>query len=417
MAYEQILTARWIMPVAGPPLKDGIVAVCGQTITAVEAHGLRTPDIDFGNVAIIPGLVNAHTHLDLSGLRGKVPAGADFIGWLKQIIAHRRTQTIQQIDAAIQLGLSESLNYGTTLICDIAAGGASWGCLAAAPVNSVIFHEVLGLLTSRLPQIENDIITWLRGKSITDRCMVGLSPHAPYSVNSAALVRTMQFALPVAIHVAETRDEVRLIEQKDGPFVAFLTELGVWEPESLIPSYEYILRHSVAPDPLLLIHANYLPPKIAIPLNATIVYCPRTHTAFGHAPHPFREFLKRGVRVALGTDSLASNPDLDLLAEARFIYDMYPEFPGEQLLRMATLSGAEALGWAETTGSLEPGKSADLVVVPLPDIESADPYELLFQQGPTRNAPRRTMWRGKMESDTEKLNRCASDTVETRPEG
>src|SRR5205814_8406147 len=114
------------------------------------------------------------------------------------------------------------------------------------------------------------------------------------------------------------------------------------------------------------------------PPPSTLVYCPRTTAAFGHPPHPFREFLQRGVRVALGTDSLASNPDLDLLAEMRFVHQRHPDFPGDALLRMGTLSGAEALGWADETGSLTPGKSADLVVVPLPDIDG-DPYQLLFE--------------------------------------
>src|SRR5262249_1612760 len=111
----------------------------------------------------------------------------------------------------------------------------------------------------------------------------------------------------------------------------------------------------------------------------TIVYCPRTHAAFGHTPHPFREFLNRGVRVALGTDSLASNPDLGILNEARFVHSRYPEFSMLQLLRMATLSGAEALDWADDGGSLKPGKSADLAVVALPDQEASDPHELLFE--------------------------------------
>jgi cytosine/adenosine deaminase-related metal-dependent hydrolase len=126
----------------------------------------------------------------------------------------------------------------------------------------------------------------------------------------------------------------------------------------------------------------------------TVVYCPRTHAAFGHPPHPFREFLKRGVRVALGTDSLASNPDLDVLAEARFIRERYPDFPGDQLLRMATLAGAEGLGWADKTGSLTPGKSADLVAVPLPDRGEGDPHELIFGGSDPPGSRRRSMWRG-----------------------
>ncbi len=127
-----------------------------------------------------------------------------------------------------------------------------------------------------------------------------------------------------------------------------------------------------------------------MPPHSSIVYCPRTHAAFGHPPHPFREFLQRGVRVALGTDSLASNPDLDILAEMRFIHERYPDFPGDALLRMGTLSGAEALGWADECGSLTPGKSADLAIVPLPN-EEGDPFDLLLK---SQSRVSRTMFRG-----------------------
>ena len=140
----------------------------------------------------------------------------------------------------------------------------------------------------------------------------------------------------------------------------------------------------------------------------SIVYCPRTHAAFRHPPHPFREFLARGVRVCLGTDSLASNPDLDILAEARFVRSRYPDFPGDQLLRMVTLAGAEALGWADECGSLEAGKSADLVAVPLPDCDEADPHELLLGEDA---GERRTMFRGQWRNETSQENGDQSSPI------
>jgi cytosine/adenosine deaminase-related metal-dependent hydrolase len=160
---------------------------------------------------------------------------------------------------------------------------------------------------------------------------------------------------------------VELLASHEGPFVQFLTDLGVWAPGGLAFSFGQVVQSSSNARRLLLIHCNYLSTDLHLPPTATVVYCPRTHAAFGHPPHPFRDFLARGVRVALGTDSLASNPDLDLLGEARFLHQRYPDVPGATVLRMATLSGAEALGWADETGSLEAGKSADLAVVPLPD--------------------------------------------------
>src|SRR5262249_8914696 len=153
---------------------------------------------------------------------------------------------------------------------------------------------------------------------------------------------------------------------------------GVWAPDQLVRSWEDILHLTEPARPVAYVHANYLPPSTPIPPHGAIIYCPRTHAAFGHAPHPFRDFLARGVGVALGTDSLASNPDLDVLAEARFLHKEYLDLPGDLLLRMATLNGAEALGWDTVTGSLAPGKAADVIVLPLPNEDTADPYQLVL---------------------------------------
>jgi aminodeoxyfutalosine deaminase len=126
-----------------------------------------------------------------------------------------------------------------------------------------------------------------------------------------------------------------------------------------------------------LVHGNYLQAKV--PKGASLIYCPRTHAAFGHAPHPFRRFLAQGLNVALGTDSLASNADLNLLAEMRFLHKKNPDVPGATILNMATSNGALALGWAEETGSLTPGKSADFVVLSLLDEEPTDPHKLVLE--------------------------------------
>jgi cytosine/adenosine deaminase-related metal-dependent hydrolase len=169
-----------------------------------------------------------------------------------------------------------------------------------------------------------------------------------------------------------------LLSQHRGPFVDFLSNLGVWDPAGLVSGPEEIVSLLRDAPHTLLAHGNYLHPQLPLPSSATVVYCPRTHAAFGHAAHPWRQLLQRGVRVALGTDSLASNPDLDLLAEARFLHRRHPDVPGHVLLRMATLSGAEALGCSDETGSLTPGKSADLLVVPLPLDDHPDPHTLVL---------------------------------------
>jgi cytosine/adenosine deaminase-related metal-dependent hydrolase len=391
------LTARWILPVDTAPLPGGTVSVAGDRIQAVQAHGQRRPDIDLGNVAVLPGFVNAHTHLDLTGLRGRCPPSPDFTGWLRQVIQHRRNVAPEQVQADIQTGIADCVRWGTTLVGDIAGSGASWAALTGAPVRAVVFDEILGLPQARVAPVTLAAHSWLLAHPPTSTCWPGLSPHAPYSVHrnlfKIAGGLCGNFKAPLAVHLGESAAEVELVRHRRGPFVPFLEELGVWEPAGLADNLRQVLRLCGRAPRVLLIHANHIRAPIAVPRRGTVVFCPRTHAAFGHPPHPFRQFQQRGVRVALGTDSLASNPDLSVLEEARYLHQRHPDVPPAQLLHMATLAGAEALGWQDETGSLRPGKSADLVVLPLPDEEPRDPHELvLSSQLPIRSVLFRGQW-------------------------
>ncbi len=390
------LAARWLFPVDGPLVEGGAVTLDGERIVAVGPVGGRA-DVDLGDAAVLPGLVNAHTHLDLTGMRGLAPPSPDFTGWLRRVIAHRRVRAPEQVLADIRAGLEESLRFGTTLLGDISADGGSWPVLAEGPMRSVIFCELRGLTKARANQTYRAAEAWLAAHPATDRCRPGLSPHAPYSVRYSLFVDAALLArdakCPLAVHLAESRAELELLHHHRGPFVAFLQELGVWDPDGLVRSPTDVMDICNMGTRNLFAHGNYLAPAARVPGDATIVYCPRTHAAFGHRPHPLRRLLSRGVRVALGTDSLASNPDLDLLAEVRLVRRLYPEVPGADLLRMATLSGAEALGWANETGSLTPGKSADLIVVPLSAGAHADPHEqVLGTETPVRAVLCRGRW-------------------------
>jgi cytosine/adenosine deaminase-related metal-dependent hydrolase len=400
-AHEWTLTARWVFPVAGPPLEGGCVTVTGDRILAVGPPADRAPDVDLGDVAVLPGLVNAHTHLDLTGMSGLAPPTPDFTGWLRQVIAHRRGRSPEQVRDDIRAGLAESLGYGTTLVGDIAGGGASWEDLVAAPLRANVFFEVLGLTEERARQAVVTANTWAEAHPATATCRPGVSPHAPYSAHRYLFRHANEMArkvpLVLATHLAETAEESELLTRLYGPFVPFLKELGVWEPRGLVPGPAYVMRTCCAHEVrALLVHCNWLPSTAVIPRSGTIVYCPRTHAAFGHPPHPFRAFLARGVRVALGTDSLASNPDLSVLAEARFLHARHPDVSGDVVFRLMTLAGAEALGWQDETGSLEPGKSADLVVVPLPREDRPDPHLLLESPRPVS----RVLWRGRWRDGT-----------------
>jgi aminodeoxyfutalosine deaminase len=395
MVAKWTLTARWLFPVDQEPIPDGTITIAGSRIIALNKHGQRRADENLGNVAILPGLVNAHTHLDLSGLCGLTPPTPDFTAWLGDVVAQRRRRSAKQVQADIKAGLKESLKFGTTLIGDIAAHGQSWSKLARASLRAVVFFELLGLTRQRAVLARAAAAGWLRDHPATPTCRPALSPHAPYSVRSSLFSQAAMLAKnakgALAVHLAETMAELELLRHRRGPFVDFLKEMGVWDPRGLAKSPALVLKDCARTIPTLFIHANYLLPSAWIPRQSRIIFCPRTHAAFGHPPHPFREFLARGIRVALGTDSLASNPDLDVLAEARFLYRHYPDVAGATLLHMATLAGAEALGWHKQTGSLTPGKSADLVVLPLSNKNVADPHRLVLDSD---RAVKRVMFRG-----------------------
>jgi cytosine/adenosine deaminase-related metal-dependent hydrolase len=379
--------------VAGPPLANGTVTVRGDRIELVDPRGTRTPDEDLGNAAIIPGLVNAHTHLDLSGARGLIPPTDPdhFTDWLRGVIAYRKSRTPEQVQADIRAGLAEAMQFGTTLIGDIAAEGASWDAVAASRVRAVVFREGIGLSTERADLALQSATTWWKSRSDTPACRRGFSPHAPYSANLKLFGCGSQ-GDTFATHLAESPGEIELLNHSTGPLVDFLKRLGVWDGSDIRKLDSYLIRSRVIGN-YVFAHANYLPLEACkfIAGLHSIAYCPRTHAAFRHPPHPFREFIRRGVRVCLATDSLASNPDLDVLAEARFVHAACPGYPAWVILHMVTLGGAEALGWADEAGSLEPGKSADLVVVPLPDRDVANPHDLLLADHP---GDRRTMFRG-----------------------
>jgi cytosine/adenosine deaminase-related metal-dependent hydrolase len=389
------LKARWVFPVEGLPLEDGTLTIDGGNVVAVEASSGQSVDLDLGDVAVLPGLVNAHTHLDLSGLRGHLSPASAFTAWLGGVIQHRRGLSPEQVTAAVQQGLEESLAHGTTLLGDISGQGLSWPLVAKASLWGVVFYELLGLPRSRAHLAWREGRTWWQAHPATATCRPGFSPHAPFSVRApllrgvASLARRHHF--PVAIHLAETPAERLLLQHQHGPFVDFLTGLGVYDPDGLVRNPEHVLQLYEEVAPVLFVHGNYLDRAAAIPRGGTIVYCPRTHAAFGHPPHPFRDYLAAGVRVALGTDSLASNPDLSVLAEVRFLHERYPDVAGAALLRMATLSGAEALSWQQQTGSLVAGKSADLVVLPLEPRSAQDPHELILGSSAPVQA---VMWRG-----------------------
>lgn len=367
------------------------MTVQGERIVDVAARP-SGQCLDLGNVAILPGFVNAHTHLEFSDCAAPLGvAGMPLPAWLRMVIAARRDAG-ENAAVAIARGLDESVRTGTTAIGEIATGGWTDQSLAEAPVDLLAYFELRGLLAERVPERLAEaerVASRARRARPPHAWRAGLSPHAPYSVHPELLVGLVRMAhahdLPVAMHLAESREEIELLATGSGPFRTFLEELGVWDATAFAHGtrpLEYLQVLGAAPRALV-VHGNYLSDEeleyLAIHAERmTTVYCPRTHAYFGHARHPLPRLLALGASVALGTDSRASNPDLGVLAEMRHVARTFPEIAPADVLRLGTLAGAQALACEADTGSLQPGKLANLAIVELPSHEAADPHELVF---------------------------------------
>jgi cytosine/adenosine deaminase-related metal-dependent hydrolase len=386
------LRARWILPVDQPPIADGYVAIDGGRIRAV---GSQPPDCgvveDLGDAVLMPGLVNAHTHLEFSGIAE--PLGKPRVSlptWIRLVIGDRRRGD-RDVGAAIAAGLRESLSCGVTTIGEIATSPAAL-YVGEDPKPAVVqFQEAIGFSAGRVDSVFSDLEQRLESAAAP----AGLSPHAPYTVHPRLLQRIVDLAksrrVPIAMHLAESLEELQLLETGDGPFRELLEERSMWDAEAIPHRWrplDYLRMLAAAPRSLI-IHGNYLMADEIEFLGRhgdpmSVVYCPRTHEYFRNTPYPLQTMLAAGVRIALGTDSRASNPDLDLLAELRHISNTMPGVMPEQLVRMATLSGAEALGLAGETGSLSQGKRADIIALPC-DADSSNPYHcLLSSERPRR---------------------------------
>lgn len=349
-------------------------------ISRVEAWDERREPgweiVDWGPAVIMPGLVNAHTHLELTRLRDRIRTFSSFTDWLSQLIEKRRNWTAEDYLASSREGARESVASGTTLMGDISASGSSWQALKAEKLRKIVFEEILALSPDKLAESLACLQGRLAAIEHDELLRSGVSPHAPYTVSpelyQAIAKLAREKSMPVATHVAETGGELRFLKYGEGEFRDFLTALGAlpadWTPPGLSP-LAYLERLGILQN-LLLIHCNYLDPESMSRIfrsHSSVVYCPRSSAFFGHENHPVRQLLDMGVNVALGTDSLASNESLSILDEMRFLARLRKDLKSEEILGLATLNGAAALGFGGQLGRLRRGYWADMTVLELPE--------------------------------------------------
>lgn len=395
MPYRRILHARYVFPVVGEPIENGFVSIEDGRIVEVGKTPPSGERTDLGNVAILPGLINAHTHLEFSGLSEPLgKPGMGFVDWIRKVIEWREGQRLDPA-MAIAIGLRECGKEGVTSLGVISQREDLETAYEYSAADETRFIELIAPNRERIPGVidflQNDFLELQATTSTSSFSWhLGLSPHAPYSVHPDLLEDVVAISadrnIPLAMHLAESREEMQLLREGKGPFREFLDERNLFDPADLpggLRPLDYLKMLSAA-SRVLVIHGNYLDDaEIAFladrAAKMAVVYCPRTHAFFRHDTYPLEKILAAGVTIALGTDSRASSPDLSMLAEMRFAARQYPQIGGERILKLGTLDAARALGRAEEIGSLEPGKAANLAVVALPEENSADPSRLLLE--------------------------------------
>jgi len=398
-----IYCARWILPISSPAIAGGAIAVEGQRIISVANRAVLFKEFpnatvrDCGESAIIPGLVNTHSHLELTALRGFLESEeTDFFAWLKKLTTVRlERMTADDLYVSAAWGASEAARAGVTCLADASdSAGESMNALRDVGLRGIVFQESFGpdprLAKENFEKLKTKVARLREKETALVQC--GVSPHAPYTVCAPQLEMISQFAvdqsLPVMMHAAETRMEVSLIREGCGPFADGLRNRGIeWKSPGVSP-IQYLNNLGVLQTRPLLAHCIHVDEVDIETLKETetkVAHCPKSNAKLGHGVAPFGRFLDNGINVGLGSDSVASNNTCDLFEEARFALLMarskslgnneLRHLSAPEVLEIASAGGAQALGLEGQAGELREGSQADFAAVCLDGVHQVPSYD------------------------------------------
>jgi len=373
-------SANWVLPVSDAPIDGGVVAIDEGRIVSV-ASGETGADVALGRVAILPSLVNAHTHLELSYLHRRIPPAQRFLDWVRPMLAARRERTAVDDTVILQAAtqaIQSARAAGTGLMGDVTNTLAAVPLLDEAGMAARVFHELIGFTGLHADEQVASARRAIDALVVDEDIRLSLAPHAPYSV-SPALFSAIRHDLDdhgsvvSTVHLGESPEEVEFLKTGSGPWRVLLEELGVWNGAWQAPRsspVEYLTEMGFLDASVLAVHGVQFEGTDLDRLRAlgvTLVSCPRSNRHVGVGSPPLEAFYAMDVEVAIGTDSLASVDDLNMFGELAEARRIAPKVSARALLRSATLTGARALGFESEFGSIEAGKRAALLAVRVPD--------------------------------------------------
>ena len=395
--------ARWVLPISAAPIPEGAIVVQGEHISAVGNYAdlvasfPEAPLRDFGEAAIIPGLINTHSHLELTAMRGFLETEeSDFFAWLRKLtIARLERMTPDDLYVSAAWGACEAARAGITCIGDASdAATQSMKALRDTGLRGTVYQESFG----PDPRLAGENFEKLKSKVAglreleTSRVRPGVSPHAPYTVCATQLEMISEFAiseeLPLMMHAAESTAEDLLLREGRGAFADNFAKRGIQWSTPGCSTVQYLAKHGILHAKPLLVHCIKVDDADIDTIKdsgAGVAHCPKSNAKLGHGRAPFAKFIEAGIPLGLGSDSVASNNTCDILEEARFatLFARAEENadPGQRLasadqaLRVATLGGAKALGLASEIGTLERGQQADFIAVSLSGAHQQPVYD------------------------------------------
>lgn len=380
-----------IMPDAAP-INKGAVMIRYGSITAVgpaEKIIMKYPGnrvVHLADSVLLPGLINLHVHLELPPLLDLIRAKT-FPDWVINLIGKKKGLTSRDYDLATRQNIKMLIHTGTTTVAEICTHNISPAILKQSGLRAIIYQEVISMNPlSRSPRVSS-----CDKRAPYKLVHRGLSPHTPYTVSEAAL-RTINLLsrkkdIRLAMHIAESKDEILLLQQKKNGLEKIYQSAKwdlAWSPKGP-SSFEYLDRIGMLSSHLLAVHAVQVTDKdieLIKKSEVSIAHCPRSNKETGVGRMPLKKFLDAGITVGLGTDSLASSPTLNMWDEIRYALRVHRRngITAQDIFRLATIGGAKALGMDREIGSLEPGKRADIIAVPLPAKNTGDIYSDLLRE-------------------------------------
>jgi 5-methylthioadenosine/S-adenosylhomocysteine deaminase len=411
--------ARWVLPITQPPIENGTVVESDGVISYVgPRHGAPAgPDRELGEAILLPGLINTHTHLELTAMRGFLE-DCSFAGWIDKLRQSRNDVLDAEmlLDSA-RFGIIEGLEAGITTYADTCSSGVVMQAMSELGVRGIMYQETFGPdpshATAAMTELESRVRELEPRQS--DLVRLGVSPHAPYTVSDELYDASARFAkkrrLPLAMHIAESEPEQRLVTEGSGDFADRWKRRGIAVTPRARSPIALLEQHGALDEGPLLIHCVRADEKDIETMarhRCAVAHCPASNAKFGHGIAPLLPILAAGIRVGMGSDSVASNNRMDILDEARLAVlihraatSKHDAFGAHEALELATIGGARALSIDKHVGSLEVGKDADLAAfrIDIPrTIPAGDPCSAAIFALPGRSAHLVTV-RGKVVVD------------------